>query len=374
MPELVLKNIRKTYPGGKVAISGLDLTVRDGEFLVLAGPENCGKTTLLRMIAGLEDMNEGEMILDGKSVGDVSVKNRDFAMLFQNQTIYSHLSVYDNIAYGLQIRKVPKEIIDPKVKRAAEIFGLTDLLARKPKLLSSIQRQRVALCRMIVREPKIILLDEPLSGLDEKLRPQMKSELIQLHARFATTVIYAAQDPAEALMMGTRIAVLKDGGLQQVDTPQNLYDSPANTFVADYIGRPSINFFKNAALVSEGEKTFAKCAEGMQIAIDSKLVKQIKNITEYLGTSKPVTVGVRPEDVELSLAADQENGFTATVTASESYGGKVIVTCASEGGEIKAFASSALQTGGELNAVCSPEHVYIFDGETGETLFRIGEN
>ncbi len=368
MPELVLKNVEKIYPDGTKAVSNFNLTVRNGELLVLTGPSGSGKTTLLRMIAGLEEVTNGEILLDGKPLNDVTVKNRDFAMLFQSQTLHSHLSVYDNIAYGLKARKYPKEIIDPKVNAVAEIFGLTELLQRKPKVLTSIQRQRVALCRMIVREPKIILLDEPLSGLDEKLRVQMKSEIVKLHARLNTTVIYVAHDQSEALTMGARVAVLKDGVLHQTDTPRNLYDNSANTFVADFIGSPAINFLCGAH-ISEEEGRTCVLWNGNKLVLGETLKKRIQNLGEYKNTEKPLTLGVRPEDVRLQTAqSEQSGGWRANVCAVEKCGGAVLVSCDLGGGNsVNAIAKSAPETE-EVALSFDTEHLQLFDGETGIAL------
>ena len=246
MSGLLLKGINKVYPSGVQAVFDFCLDIRDKEFIVLVGPSGCGKSTTLRMIAGLEEISSGELYIDGKLVNDVVPKDRDIAMVFQNYALYPHMSVYDNMAFGLKLRKVPKEIIDQKVKAAAEILGITDYLSRKPKALSGGQRQRVALGRTIVREPKVFLLDEPLSNLDAKLRASMRTEISKLHARLATTFIYVTHDQVEAMTMGTRIVVMKDGFMQQVDTPQNLYDYPVNLFVAGFIGTPQMNFFKDS--------------------------------------------------------------------------------------------------------------------------------
>ena len=225
MASLLLKGIYKVYPSGVTAVTDFNLDIKDKEFIVFVGPSGCGKSTTLRMIAGLEEISKGELYIDGKLVNDVVPKDRDIAMVFQNYALYPHMTVYDNMAFGLKLRKVPKQIIDERVKEAAAILGITDYLTRKPKALSGGQRQRVALGRAIVREPKVFLLDEPLSNLDAKLRAQMRTEISKLHARLATTFIYVTHDQVEAMTMGTRIVVMKDGFMQQVDTPQNLYDS-----------------------------------------------------------------------------------------------------------------------------------------------------
>ena len=298
MSGLLLKGINKVYPSGVQAVFNFCLDIRDKEFIVLVGPSGCGKSTTLRMIAGLEEISSGELYIDGKLVNDVVPKDRDIAMVFQNYALYPHMSVYDNMAFGLKLRKVPKEIIDQKVKAAAEILGITDYLSRKPKALSGGQRQRVALGRTIVREPKVFLLDEPLSNLDAKLRASMRTEISKLHARLATTFIYVTHDQIEAMTMGTRIVVMKDGFMQQVDTPQNLYDYPINLFVAGFIGTPQMNFFKGAKLVSEGtgkaRKVYVSFVGNNKILLPGSVVARIKNIDEYLDTDKEITLGVRP--------------------------------------------------------------------------------
>ena len=253
MASLLLKGIYKVYPSGVTAVTDFNLDIKDKEFIVFVGPSGCGKSTTLRMIAGLEEISKGELYIDGKLVNDVVPKDRDIAMVFQNYALYPHMTVYDNMAFGLKLRKVPKQIIDERVKEAAAILGITDYLTRKPKALSGGQRQRVALGRAIVREPKVFLLDEPLSNLDAKLRAQMRTEISKLHARLATTFIYVTHDQVEAMTMGTRIVVMKDGFMQQVDTPQNLYDYPINQFVAGFIGTPQMNFFPASCSREKGE-------------------------------------------------------------------------------------------------------------------------
>ncbi len=241
MASLSLKNVTKKYPNGFVAVKDFNLEIEDKEFIIFVGPSGCGKSTTLRMIAGLEDISSGELSIDDKVVNDVEPKDRDIAMVFQNYALYPHMSVYDNMAFGLKLRKVPKEEIDQKVRNAAKILDLEHLLDRKPKALSGGQRQRVAMGRAIVRSPKVFLMDEPLSNLDAKLRGQMRVEISKLHQRLETTIIYVTHDQTEAMTLGTRIVVMKDGVIQQVDTPQNLYHRPCNKFVAGFIGAPQMN-------------------------------------------------------------------------------------------------------------------------------------
>ena len=242
MASVSLKGIYKKYPGGVIAVSDFNLDIKDKEFIILVGPSGCGKSTTLRMIAGLEEITEGELYIGDKMVNDVAPKDRDIAMVFQNYALYPHMTVFDNMAFGLKLRKTPKDEIKRRVEEAARILDIAHLLDRKPKALSGGQRQRVALGRAIVREPKVFLLDEPLSNLDAKLRAQMRTELSKLHAKLGTTFIYVTHDQTEAMTMGDRIVVMKDGFIQQVDSPQVLYTTPCNMFVAGFIGSPHMNF------------------------------------------------------------------------------------------------------------------------------------
>ncbi len=294
MSGLNLKNFRKVYPGGKKEAAAVNLEIGEKEFLVFVGPSGCGKSTILRMLAGLEDVSSGEFYLDGKLMNDVDTKDRDIAMIFQNSTLYPQKTVYENMAYGLELRKVPKELIEEKIKVAAEILGITDILSRKPKTLTGLQRQRVGLARAIVREPKLFLFDEPLSNLDAKLRTQMRSELMKLQARLGVTFLYATRDVVEAFSLGTRVAVMRDGRIEQVDTPQNLYDNPVNVYVAEFVA--PIELCKDAALSREGTEIFVKF-DGGKIALPDTLTSRIGNIEEYLDTGKRITLGIRPEDI-----------------------------------------------------------------------------
>ena len=257
MASLKLNHIYKIYSGNVTAVSDFCLDIEDKEFIVLVGPSGCGKSTTLRMVAGLEEISEGELYIGDRLVNDVAPKDRDIAMVFQNYALYPHMTVYDNMAFGLKLRKKPKDEIDKLVREAAKILGIEQLLNRKPKALSGGQRQRVALGRAIVRDPKVFLMDEPLSNLDAKLRVQMRTEITKLHQRLQTTFIYVTHDQTEAMTMGTRIVVMKDGFIQQVDTPQNLYDYPANLFVGSFIGSPQMNFF-DAKLVKRADGVWAE--------------------------------------------------------------------------------------------------------------------
>ena len=384
MSGLLLKGINKVYPSGVQAVFDFCLDIRDKEFIVLVGPSGCGKSTTLRMIAGLEEISSGELYIDGKLVNDVVPKDRDIAMVFQNYALYPHMSVYDNMAFGLKLRKVPKEIIDQKVKAAAEILGSTDYLSRKPKALSGGQRQRVALGRTIVREPKVFLLDEPLSNLDAKLRASMRTEISKLHARLATTFIYVTHDQIEAMTMGTRIVVMKDGFMQQVDTPQNLYDYPINLFVASFIGTPQMNFFKESTLTSKRGKVYVEFIGGNKILLPKSVAARIKNINEYLDTGKKVTLGVRPEDIhqdQMFISNSPETVVKARIEVIEKLGAETQIYCEldHEGKEssvidnstqmIAKISSRAVVALKDIvDLAFDAHHIHLFDGETEATL------
>ncbi len=390
MSGLSLRGINKVYPGGNQAVFNFCLEIRDKEFMVFVGPSGCGKSTTLRMIAGLEEISSGELYIDGKLVNDVVPKDRDIAMVFQNYALYPHMSVYDNMAFGLKLRKIAKEEIDKRVKEAAKILGITEYLSRKPKALSGGQRQRVALGRTIVREPKVFLLDEPLSNLDAKLRAQMRTEISKLHVRLATTFIYVTHDQIEAMTMGTRIVVMKDGFMQQVDTPQNLYDYPINLFVAGFIGTPQMNFFKNATITSEGEKIFVNFIGGNKILLPETMVRRIKNLDEYKNTGKEVTLGVRPEDIhedERFIATSPETVVAAKIEVIEKLGAEMQIYCdldfESEKTSIvenaaqmvaKISSRATVQLGQIVKLAFDARHVHLFDGYTEATLLERDEH
>ena len=291
MAEVVLKNVSKVYDKKNIAVKDVDITVDDKEFLVLVGPSGCGKSTTLRMIAGLEEITSGEIFIDGKVVNDVSPKERDIAMVFQNYALYPHMTVFDNMAFGLKLRKYKKEEIETRVNDAAKILELESYLKRKPKALSGGQRQRVAVGRAIVRHPKVFLFDEPLSNLDAKLRVQMRTEISKLHKRLEATIIYVTHDQTEAMTMGDKIVVMKDGIVQQVDSPLNLYNYPNNKFVAGFIGSPPMNFI-NGKITNQTELTFISSDETITI----KLPSQYKRSLQSYANSE-ITLGLRPEDI-----------------------------------------------------------------------------
>ncbi len=386
MSGLLLKGINKVYPSGVQAVFDFCLDIRDKEFIVLVGPSGCGKSTTLRMIAGLEEISSGELYIDGKLVNDVVPKDRDIAMVFQNYALYPHMSVYDNMAFGLKLRKVPKEVIDQKVKAAAEILGITDYLSRKPKALSGGQRQRVALGRTIVREPKVFLLDEPLSNLDAKLRASMRTEISKLHARLATTFIYVTHDQIEAMTMGTRIVVMKDGFMQQVDTPQNLYDYPVNLFVASFIGTPQMNFFKEAILTGSPDRVSVNIVGGNSILLPAAVAARIKNIDEYLNTDKKVTLGVRPEDIhqdQLFIANSPDTVVKARIEVIEKLGAETQIYCELDyEGKEASIIDNATQMIAKISSravvalndivdlAFDANHIHLFDGETEASLLE----
>ena len=317
MANVSLQHISKIYPGGVKAVDDFNLEIADKEFIVLVGPSGCGKSTTLRMVAGLEEISEGELYIGDKLVNDVAPKDRDIAMVFQNYALYPHMTVFDNMAFGLKLRKTPKDEIKKRVEEAARILDIEHLLNRKPKALSGGQRQRVALGRAIVREPKVFLMDEPLSNLDAKLRVAMRTEITKLHNRLQTTFIYVTHDQTEAMTMGSRIVIMKDGVIQQTDTPQNNYDYPANKFVAGFIGSPQMNFLK-ANLRKEGN---AYCVEllGVSIALNEE---QNKALAAKGVGSQEITLGVRPEHTSV-LFDGKENAIECTINVNEMMGSEL---------------------------------------------------
>ena len=392
MASLKLEHINKVYPSGVQAVFDFCLDIKDQEFIVLVGPSGCGKSTTLRMIAGLEEISSGDLYIGDRHVNDVVPKDRNIAMVFQNYALYPHMTVYDNMAFGLKLRKVDKAIIDQKVRAAAEILGITDYLTRKPKALSGGQRQRVALGRTIVRDPDVFLLDEPLSNLDAKLRASMRTEISKLHTRLGTTFIYVTHDQVEAMTMGTRIVVMKDGFMQQVDTPQNLYDYPINLFVASFIGTPQMNFFKESTLTSKGGDVYVNFIGGNSIRIPECIVARIPNINEYLDTGKLVTLGVRPEDIhqdQMFIANSPETIVKAKIVVIEKLGAETQIYCELDHenaekedsvidsstqmiAKISSRASVALNDVIEL--AFDAKHIHLFDAETEFSLLDIDEN
>lgn len=365
MANLSLKNINKIYDNGFHAVKDFNMEIEDKEFIIFVGPSGCGKSTTLRMIAGLEDISSGDLEIDGKRMNDVLPKDRDIAMVFQNYALYPHMTVYDNMAFSLKIKKMPKDEIDKKVKEAAKILGIESLLKRKPKQLSGGQRQRVAMGRAIVRNPKVFLMDEPLSNLDAKLRVQMRIEISKLHQKLGTTMIYVTHDQTEAMTLGTRIVVMKDGIVQQIDTPQNLYDHPRNLFVASFIGSPQINLI-DVEVLKENEDVFVK-----NDYLKLKLPKEkadILNEKNYIG--KKVIFGIRPESIydeeEFLEKADKEAIIDAKVRVYELMGAEVYLYFDLGEDQITARVKPSTQAkvGENTKFAFDMEKSYLFDPET----------
>jgi len=358
MARVLLENVNKIYDGNVHVVKDNDLEIKDKEFMVLVGPSGCGKSTTLRMIAGLEEITSGTIYIGDRIVNNVQPKDRDIAMVFQNYALYPHMTVYDNLAYGLRLRKFPKDEIKQRVDEAAEILGLTDLLERKPKALSGGQRQRVAVGRAIVRQPKVFLFDEPLSNLDAKLRVQMRAEISKLHKRLDTTIIYVTHDQVEAMTMGDRITVLHDGLIQQVDTPLSLYDHPVNMFVAGFIGSPAMNFIPGEI---RDEKGLRFKAPGMDVPLTQKQSEQVK---DYV--NKKVIFGIRPEN----MIADKKGNITATVDVIEPMGNEIILFCAVQ--DIKFIVRMEtrlkLEPGDTIELSVKEDYFHFFDPETEKSL------
>ena len=364
MGTLSFKNINKVYPNGFHAVKDFNLEVADKEFIIFVGPSGCGKTTTLRMVAGLEEISSGELSIDGRVINDVEPKDRDIAMVFQNYALYPHMTVYDNMAFGLKLRKVPKAEIDKMVHEAAKILDLEPLLDRKPKALSGGQRQRVAMGRAIVRNPQVFLMDEPLSNLDAKLRGQMRIELSKLHQRLGTTIIYVTHDQVEAMTLGTRIVVMNAGIVQQVDTPQALYDTPNNLFVAGFIGSPQMNFL-DAVVSVEGDNAVLDLGESKITLTGDKAKKLIDG--GYDG--KTVVMGIRPEDVyddEAVIAANPGTTIQSTVRVYELLGAEVYLYFDYAGANFTARVkpTTTARTGDIVKLALEPSKIHVFDKET----------
>ncbi len=368
MASLSLKHINKTYPNGFEAVKDFNLEIEDKEFIIFVGPSGCGKSTTLRMIAGLEDITSGELKIEDKVVNDVEPKDRDIAMVFQNYALYPHMTVYDNMAFGLKLRKVPKDEIDKMVREAARILDLEALLDRKPKALSGGQRQRVAMGRAIVRNPKVFLMDEPLSNLDAKLRGQMRIEISKLHQRLGTTIIYVTHDQTEAMTLGTRIVVMNAGVVQQVDTPQTLYDYPCNLFVAGFIGSPQMNFV-DATCKVQRDKVFL-AAGPSEIELPAAKAKKLID-GGYDG--KTVVLGIRPEDVHdepAFLQASPNTVIEAKIRVYEMLGAEVFLYFDYEGSSMTARVDprTTARTGDTVKFALDAEKIHVFDKETEQTI------
>ncbi|WMJ23614.1 sn-glycerol-3-phosphate ABC transporter ATP-binding protein UgpC [Paludicola sp. MB14-C6] len=371
MASLDLKGIYKKYPGGVVAVSDFNLSIEDKEFIILVGPSGCGKSTTLRMIAGLEEISEGELYIGERLVNDVVPKDRDIAMVFQNYALYPHMTVFDNMAFGLKLRKTPKEEIKRRVEEAARILDITYLLDRKPKALSGGQRQRVALGRAIVREPQVFLLDEPLSNLDAKLRAQMRTEITKLHQRLGTTFIYVTHDQVEAMTMGTRIVVMKDGFIQQVDTPQNLYENPCNLFVAGFIGSPQMNFMDATVVENNGKIALSIGSANKKYNIELPDGKVNDGVKAKIG--QEVIMGIRPEDLhddEMHISTAGNNVVDCDVEVTELMGHETYLYLAIEGDPLIARVNSrsTAKVGDTVKIAINTNRIHIFDKETERAI------
>ena len=385
MAGLSFKHIYKVYSNGTKAVNDFNMEIQDKEFIVFVGPSGCGKSTTLRMIAGLEDISAGELMIGDLVVNDVEPKDRDIAMVFQNYALYPHMTVYDNIAFGLKLRKLPREEIHNRVLEAAEILGITDYLGKKPKEMSGGQRQRVSLGRAIVREPKVMLLDEPLSNLDAKLRTQMRSEIAKLHKKLNTTFVYVTHDQVEAMTMGTRIVVMKNGYVQQIDTPKNLYNYPGNKFVAGFIGTPQMNFF-DGTMKKDGDKVeIAFDATDAHITVPYSMLYKAK--PSYLDGKHKVTIGLRAEDVTIDpeKVASSDTVVSVKVSHKEELGNQTLIYADLNMGDdgfgesatrviISANGEIECNTGDIIKAALNIEKVHLFDSETEMSILpRIPE-
>ena len=360
MATVTFDHVFKRFPGDVIAVNDLNLQVADGEFLILVGPSGCGKTTALRCIAGLEPISDGKVLIGDQVVNEVAPKDRDIAMVFQSYALYPHMTVFDNLAFGLKLRKTPKAEIDRRVREAAGILGLERLLDRKPKALSGGQRQRVALGRAIVREPKVFLMDEPLSNLDAKLRVQTRAEILRIHRRLRTTIVYVTHDQVEAMTMGDRIAVMNEGLLQQVGTPQELYTHPANLFVAGFIGSPAMNFVTVTAAGNDlmmGQSRLTLSGEPAKAAAGRPA-----------GSS--LTIGFRPEHLDIAGEANHSVRFPAVVDVVEYLGNDELIHARAEGNDIVALLSSdrKVKAGEQVEFSVPLDRLFVFDPESQQAL------
>ena len=371
MATVVLKGIKKIYDNKVTAVHDFNLEIADKEFIVLVGPSGCGKSTTLRMVAGLEDISEGDLIIGGKRVNDVEPKDRDIAMVFQSYALYPHMTVYENMAFALKLRKVPKDEIDKKVREAAAILDITQYLDRKPKALSGGQRQRVAIGRAIVRDPQVFLMDEPLSNLDAKLRNQMRAEIIKLRQRINTTFIYVTHDQTEAMTLGDRIVIMKDGFIQQIGTPQEVFDRPANLFVAGFIGSPQMNFFDAKLQKKDGKYQIAVADAVMEVSDKAQ-----KLLTEKSVGDMDVVVGIRPEHISFAPVAGPHT-VSSKVDVSEMMGSEVYLHVNAAGKdvvlripttELPEEHRAGIPYGTAVNFTFRSDLIHLFDPKTEKNL------
>ena len=366
MANVTVSEVSKVYEGGVLAVNRLSLTVNDREFMVLVGPSGCGKSTMLRMIAGLEDVSDGTIRIGDRVVNNVPPKDRDIAMVFQNYALYPHMTVYENLAFGLKLRKMPKADIEKRVRETAEILGLNDCLDRKPKALSGGQRQRVAVGRAIVRKPAVFLFDEPLSNLDAQMRVQMRAEISKLHTRLEATMIYVTHDQAEAMTMGDRICVMKGGVIQQIDTPMNIYDNPANVFVAGFIGTPPMNLIRGGLL--EQEEHFAFRSGSITIPLPEEWSEALEEYAE-----KPVIFGIRPEDIgsEQAEKSGSPARLHAKVEVREPMGAETFLYLDAGTGTsciARVDAHRQVAVGDELDLPLFVRRAHLFDAESEKRI------
>ncbi len=367
MASLTLKNVKKVYGKNVVAVQDFNLEINDKEFVVFVGPSGCGKSTTLRMIAGLEEISDGELFINGRKMNDVMPKDRDIAMVFQNYALYPHMTVFENMAFALKLQKVPKAEIKQRVSRAAEILKITDLLQRKPKALSGGQRQRVAIGRAIVRNPQVFLMDEPLSNLDAKLRNQMRTELMLLRKRIDTTFVYVTHDQIEAMTLGDRIVVMKDGMIQQIGTPKEVFMHPANLFVAGFIGTPQMNFFDASLMRHKDGFAVEMCGNTITLPEDKQKLLKENSVKE-----RRVVAGIRPEDI--LIADDQKKAdCRAHVLLTEMMGNEIYIHTGIGSGTAVIKTAASAQGGGnmdniqkneEINVCFCTERIHLFDKET----------
>ena len=364
MSEVILKNLKKVYEGNVTAVHDVNLTIADKEFIVLVGPSGCGKSTTLRMVAGLEEISGGELYIDGKLCNNVEPKDRDIAMVFQSYALYPHMTVYNNMAFALKLKKVPKDEIDKKVREVAEILDITQYLERKPKALSGGQRQRVAIGRAMVRDPKVFLMDEPLSNLDAKLRNQMRAEIIKLRSRINTTFMYVTHDQTEAMTLGDRIVIMKDGFVNQIGTPTEVFDKPVNLFVAGFIGMPVMNFFDNCKLLLENGKYYAQIRNA-KFELDPFQQKALKQNNQQ---PCDIVAGIRPQHITVG-----QGELTATIEVNEMLGSEVNLHARSEEDEVVMVIPTVdlkvdVSAGNKVQFSTQPKLIQLFDKESGNNL------